>query len=73
MARTSDKLSASKVATAKGPHTFSDGRHLYLNVDANHNRRWIFIYARDGVGSVKYRSGVTPRCRSATRGKSATP
>ena len=48
MARTSDKLSASKVATAKGPHTFSDGRHLYLNVDADHNRRWIFIYARDG-------------------------
>jgi integrase len=48
MARTLNKLSASQVATAKGVRTYSDGGHLYLSVDVNHNRRWIFIYARDG-------------------------
>ena len=48
MARMLNRLSPAKVATAKGPHTYSDGGHLYLNVDVNNNRRWIFIYARDG-------------------------
>ena len=48
MARTLNRLTASKVATAKGPRAFSDGGHLYLSIDANHNRRWLFIYARHG-------------------------
>lgn len=48
MARTLNRLSASKVATAKGPHTYSDGGRLYLQVDGNLNRRFVYIYARDG-------------------------
>jgi integrase len=48
MARMLNRLSASKVATAKGPHTYSDGGHMYLTVDVNNNRRWIFLYAKDG-------------------------
>ena len=36
------------MATAKGPRAYADGGHLYLSVDASNNRRWIFIYARDG-------------------------
>ena len=48
MARTLNRLTASKVATAKGPRTFSDGGRLYLQVDINHRKRWLFIYARHG-------------------------
>ncbi len=48
MARTLNRLTASKVATAKGPRAYADGGHLYLSVDVSNNRRWIFIYARDG-------------------------
>jgi integrase len=48
MARTLNRLTASKVATAKGPHTYSDGGRLYLQVDGNLNRRFIYIFARDG-------------------------
>jgi integrase len=36
------------VATAQGARAYADGGHLYLSVDANHNRRWVFIYARNG-------------------------
>ena len=48
MVRTFNRLTASKVAVAKGPRTFSDGGRLYLQVDINHRKRWLFIYARHG-------------------------
>jgi hypothetical protein len=72
MARMLNRLSASKVATAKGPHTYSDGGHLYLSVDVNNNRRWIFLL-RKTADSVKFRLAPIRRCHWLTRARSATP
>ncbi len=47
-ARTLNRLTASGVAVAKGPATLSDGGHLSLKIDKNGNKRWIFLYARNG-------------------------
>ncbi len=54
MTRTTNRLTASKAATAKGPpegrkgvYNYADGGHLYLSVDRHQNRRWVFIYTRD--------------------------
>jgi integrase len=46
--RTLNRLTASGVAVAKGPATLSDGGHLSLKIDKNGNKRWIFLYARNG-------------------------
>jgi integrase len=48
MARTLNRLGASKIATAKGPATLRDGGHLCLLIDKNNNKRWVFIYANKG-------------------------
>ena len=46
--RTLNRLTAAKVATARGPAMLADGGRLYLRVADNGNKRWIFIWARNG-------------------------
>ncbi|HKN26342.1 MAG TPA: Arm DNA-binding domain-containing protein [Roseiarcus sp.] len=48
MTRVLNKLSASKVATAKGPASLSDGGHLTLLAGPNQSKRWIFRFSRNG-------------------------
>ncbi|WP_374528666.1 tyrosine-type recombinase/integrase [Novosphingobium sp.] len=43
-----NKLSATFAAKTKEPGRHSDGGGLYLFIDAQGRRRWIFMYARDG-------------------------
>jgi integrase len=46
--RALNKLSATQVAKLTKPGRHSDGGGLYLFIDGNGRRRWIFMYARDG-------------------------
>ena len=46
--RTLNRLTAAKVATAKGPSMLADGGRLYLRVGDNGNKRFLFIWARSG-------------------------
>ncbi|HZZ59712.1 MAG TPA: integrase arm-type DNA-binding domain-containing protein [Roseiarcus sp.] len=48
MARTLNRLTAGKVATARGPAVLRDGGHLVLRIDKNQNKRWTFVYANNG-------------------------
>ncbi len=47
--RTLNRLNASLVAVAKGPKSLSDGGHLSLAIDKNHNKRWVLLYTRNGT------------------------
>lgn len=47
-ARSLNKLSATHVAKLKAPGRHSDGGGLYLFIDDNGRRRWIFMYTRSG-------------------------
>lgn len=46
--RTLNKLSATFVAKTKEPGRHSDGGGLYLFIDTEGRRRWIFMYSRNG-------------------------
>lgn len=46
--RALNKLSAVQAAKIKTPGRHSDGGGLYLFIDSNGRRRWIFMYVRDG-------------------------
>ncbi|SFP51791.1 tyrosine-type recombinase/integrase [Sphingomonas rubra] len=46
--RTLNKLDPRTAATIKAPGRHSDGGGLYLSVDPNGRRRWVFMYTRDG-------------------------
>lgn len=46
--RTLNKLDPRTAATIKSPGRHSDGGGLYLSVDPNGRRRWVFMYTRDG-------------------------
>jgi hypothetical protein len=48
MARAIHKLTSLQVLTL-GPGYHSDGGNLYLDVDDEGRRRWIFQYTRDGI------------------------
>lgn len=62
MARTEKKLSAREVETLSRPGRHSDGGGLYLSIDANGRRRWVFMYTSNGrrvelgLGSASTRS-----------------
>lgn len=44
MARPTNRLSARKAQTVRGPGRHADGRGLYLQVDASGARRWVFVF-----------------------------
>ncbi len=46
--RTLCKLSAIEAAKLKTPGRHSDGGGLYLSIDNDGRRRWVFLYARNG-------------------------
>lgn len=46
--RTLNKLDPRTAATIKAPGRHSDGGGLYLSIDPNGRRRWVFMYTRDG-------------------------
>lgn len=46
--RTLNRLSATQVAKLKAPGRHADGGGLYLFIDDNGRRRWIFMYTRAG-------------------------
>lgn len=46
--RTLNKLSATFVAKTKEPGRHSDGGGLYLFIDADGRRRWIFMFTKSG-------------------------
>ncbi len=46
--RALNKLSAAQAAKLKTPGRHSDGGGLYLFIDKEGRRRWIFMYARNG-------------------------
>jgi integrase len=48
MARTTERLSALKVANLKGPGYFADGGNLYFRVTPTETRGWIFRFTVDG-------------------------
>jgi integrase len=48
MARELNRLTARRVQTLKEPGRHSDGGGLYLSIDAQGRRRWVFMYTRDG-------------------------
>ena len=47
-ARTLNKLDPRTAATIKTAGRHSDGGGLYLSIDPNGRRRWVFMYTRDG-------------------------
>ncbi|WP_083925664.1 tyrosine-type recombinase/integrase [Sphingomonas sp. Mn802worker] len=46
--RTLNKLDARTAATIKTPGRHSDGGGLYLSIDPQGRRRWVFMYTRNG-------------------------
>lgn len=48
MARPTNRLSARKAQTTRGPGRHADGRGLYLQVDPSGARRWVFVFQWQG-------------------------
>lgn len=46
--QTLNRLSASQAAKVKKAGRHADGGGLYLSIDSNGRRRWVFMYVRDG-------------------------
>jgi integrase len=46
--RTLNRLSAKEAERLKAPGRHSDGGGLYLSIDGNGRRRWVFLYVRRG-------------------------
>lgn len=71
MARAINKLSARKVETVSKPGRHGDGSGLYLYVDANGAKRWLFLFRWEGklkemgLGSTSRVSLADARVRAA--------